>query len=396
MGDTVNTFGHLADVGKQTHSGKLERWLGAEQTAHLSRCARDFYWPVAVHGVPGKVYAMPGGDFAGEMKEGYECSAVDRAIEVLKVETRRRRATIAQHQIAGSRGKLREMDRRQHAFASLSALIAAATGGKAQWFMFQKIGPAANAVGNGIDPWTLGNNPAAGAAGAAAPGGTVWSSGNTGGLNYQSSSANTGHFVTGMVSANVSPNTCLVYDRLFSVAKTINSTSNENVTGVPTRYQNTTSTSSAFIGGNFLFMSVPTTVLAGTAHNWAGCNYINQANANIALPTIAGVSAAVKNGIDMAPFAWFAPLATTDVGVKAIGQMNCSALVATGTVDFVIGHPLAFMPCPVTNMLCVVDGINTAFNLTPIMDGACIAFLDILKPATTTTGYTGQIMTCYE
>jgi hypothetical protein len=82
----------------------------------------------------------------------------------------------------------------------------------------------------------------AGAAGAAAPGGTVWSSGNTGGMIYNTTSANSGHFVTGYCSANVASMTALLYDRLFSVAKTMNSTANENVTGVPTRYQSTTST----------------------------------------------------------------------------------------------------------------------------------------------------------
>jgi len=50
---------------------------------------------------------------------------------------------------------------------SLSALIAAATGGKAQNLTFQKAGVASNAIGNCIDPWTLGNQPAAGAAKAA-------------------------------------------------------------------------------------------------------------------------------------------------------------------------------------------------------------------------------------
>ena len=72
-------------------------------------------------------------------------------------------------------------------------------------------------------------------------------------------------------------------------------------------------------------------------------------------------------------------------------QMQADALVATGTIDFNVGHPIAFFPCPVANMVCVVDGINTAFNLTNIFDIACLALLDMPKPATTATNYNGLV-----
>lgn len=66
-----------------THSDRLERWLGAAQVARMTSAMRDFYMPVAVHGVPGRVYAMPGGDFTGEIRAGQEMSAVDRAADYL-------------------------------------------------------------------------------------------------------------------------------------------------------------------------------------------------------------------------------------------------------------------------------------------------------------------------
>ena len=99
----------------------------------------------------------------------------------------------------------------------------------------------------------------------------------------------------------------------------------------------------------------------------------------------------MANGVDLAAGRWFVPLAAGDVGVKALTQMQCSALVASGTIDFVVGHPIAFFPCPVANMVCIVDGINTAFNLTTIFDNACLAFLEMPKPGATATTYSGVI-----
>jgi hypothetical protein len=31
----------------------------------------------------------------------------------------------------------------------------------------------------------------------------------------------------------------------------------------------------------------------------------------------------------------------------------------TGSINFVIGHPIAWMPCQLAKQMCVLDGINT-------------------------------------
>jgi hypothetical protein len=369
-------------VTLHTHSDRLERWLGAAHVEQLSRAMRDWPGPaIALHGVPGAVYAAKGGDFVGEIRAGQEVCAADRAAMRLK--------QLRREQLARA-GRYR---RQLGAFGSLSALIAAATGGKKQELFFNKAGVASNAVGNCIDLWTLGNQPAAGAAGGAAPGGTSPTNATAGALPYANpANANTGHFTTGYALGTVAPNTLLLYDRLLAVAKTMNSTATEAVSGTFARYQNASATASDYIGGNFCFPSVPTTVLAATAHNWTVCQYTNQAAATgKSFPSIAGVSACVKNGIDLAANNWFLPFAAGDVGVKALTQMQCSALVATGTVDFVVGHPIAFMPCLTAYLVCLIDGINTAFNLTFIYDNACLALLEMPKAATTATTYTGQV-----
>lgn len=370
-----------------THSQRLETWLGRAEAESLSVAMRDFYWPIAVHGVPGKVYAMPGGDFCGEINAGQFGGKLDRGHDVLM---RMQRAEQARLSATVNRPRFKKQ---QGAFASLSALIAAYTGGKGQNITFQKTGVTADATANAMDLWAIAGQPAAGAAGAAAPGGTAHTSANTGALGYKNpASANTGHFTTGYVSSSTAANTLLLEDRLFSVAKTMNSTATEAVTGVPTRYQSGTSTEEDYIGGNFCYPMVPTTVLPATAHNWTVCQYTDQGSTTAqSFPSIAGISGANVHGIDLVASSWFMPLATGDVGVKALTQMQCSALVATGTVTFVVAHPIAYFPCPVAALVCVVDGINTAFNLTRVYDNACLNFIEMPKPSTTSSAYTGMI-----
>jgi len=382
---------------KSTHSDKLERYLGKEQVEELSARFKDFYYPVAVHGVPGNVYVMPGGDFTGEIKAGSYFNKHDGAAAVLKKIKAKAENAYKQNNALGTLIDMIRMEDKNlasvGAFASIDAVVAAATGGKGQAINFAKTGAASNAIGNSNDLWTRAGQPTAGAAASAAPGGVVPTSASTGALPFKNlGTANTGHYLNWALSASVINNSLLLYDRIFAVVKTMNSTATEAVTGVPTRYQNGTAGNIQYIGGNFCFPSNPTTVLAATAHNWTVCQYTDQdsATGNSFIST-AGVSACVVGGVDLAVGNWFLPLATGDVGVKALTQMQCSAAVATGTIDFVIGHPIAINACPIANISCLDDGLYTSLNLTPILDGAALTFLELTKPATTATNYSGLI-----
>jgi len=119
--------------------------------------------------------------------------------------------------------------------------------------------------------------------------------------------------------------------------------------------------------------------------------YLDQDNLSSNMPVATGVSACVVGGIDLAAGqgSWFAPLALGDVGIKALTNMQSSAAVATGTMDWVIGHPIAINACPIANMACLDDGLYTALNLTAIFDNACLSFIELPKPATTATTYSG-------
>lgn len=370
---------------RHTHSDRLERWLGADKVAQLSAamCNREAKWygkPIAVHGVPGLVYATKDGDFIGAIDAGYEVSAIDRADDIIRRHHRMQRARMAR------------VRRQSGAIGSLDQALAAYFGGGNRTFSFNKAGTT-GVVGATNTLWFVGSQPAAGSAAAAAPGGTVPTDATTGSWAFDNPSSGTQHFVFGNPIASVAANTLLLYDRLFSVTKTMNSSTTEAVTGVPTRYQSTTAGAADSAENNFLMIECRT-ALAATAHNWTVCTYTDQSNnTGATLPSVTGNSSNIVNRLDQPVGTWFCPLASGDTGIRNLTQMQCSAAVATGAIDFTIGHPIAFMPCGIANFVCEKDGLTTSISLERIFDDACLAFLEICKSATTATTYTGTFTT---
>lgn len=364
------------------HAEKLERYLGQEQLAQLQRAMRGWYGPpIAVARVPGRVYARADGDFSGTLREGRFSTLLDRTYE--------------QTMMAVSRAARRDIGRLNAGFTSLSDIISEATAGaKRREYLFNKAGATGVvAVTNSL--WGVGPMPAAGANASAAPGGDAPTDATTGAFAFTNpTGGDTQHFVSGYPCASIAGNTLLLYDRIFQVNKTMNSSATEAVTGVPTRYQSTTGGAVDSAQGNFLFVEVGGTALAATAHNWTTCLYTDQSgNTGATLPSLTGNSGAIVRRLDHPTSQWFAPLATDDTGIQQLDQMQCSAAVATGVINFVIGHVLAWLPCPVINMVCIADGVNTTLNLARIFDDAALAFLEVSKPATTATTYTGSFMT---
>jgi hypothetical protein len=372
-----------------THSGQLERWLGPATIERMSHSMKNWYGPpIAVAGVPGNVWAHKGGDFRGKILAGKEASALD--IAQAKVRKFKNRLTAAFHKTARQ-----QIYQANAGFASFADLVAEATAGKRQFYQFSKNG-ATGVVSATSSLWRLGASPPAGALGAAAAAGTAYTKASTGAFPFNNVSTDTQHLTAAYPLSTVAGNTLLLHDRLFAVAKTINSTATEAVTGVPTRYQSSTTTNPDYIGGNFLAVVVGGTALAATAHNWTVCLYTNQAGtAAQTLPSLTGNASAIVDRLDHPLGQWYAPLATGDTGIKLLTQMQCSALVATGVIDFMIGHPIAFFPCNIANAVCTFDGIMTSFNLVRIFDDACLSFLEVCKSATTATTYTGQFETAY-
>jgi hypothetical protein len=353
---------------KPIHADRIERWLGAEKVRHLQACManggnRWYGRPIVLRDVPGSVWITR------------FMSALDSFEAHLKRHWRVLGAP--QHGYAGA------------GFASISDALSRASQGFSQRRQINKIGPT-GVVGATSSLWRVGPQPVAGAAGAAAPGGTAHVDSDTGGVLYNNPASGTLHLVGADFSASVINNSLLMYDRLFSVAKTMNSTATQAVTGVPSRYQSTTATDADYIGDNFGFIEVGGTALAATAHNWTVCTYTDQANAASTLPSVTGNSAGIVDRLDQPLQQWFVPLESGDVGIKAWTQMQCSAAVATGLINFCIGHPLGFMSFPVINSLLPFDWLTNRDQAPRIFNDACIAYLEPLKPATGTCTYTGR------
>ena len=364
---------------RSTNASKLERWLGADQVEHISGSMRDWHGrrPILINGVPGAggVWCGRGGDFVGKIDGGDFMSLAERCVERVD------------HAI----GRVAKRHR-MHGFSSLSDLINEVSNfGKRKDFIYQKQGSASVAGGTNT-MWRVGTYPPAGNAAANAPGGAALTDATQGAFFFVNpSSPDTQHFVRAEVLSSTAPRTLLLYDRLFEVNKTMSSTTTEAVTGIPTRYQNIADDQPDSCDGNFLFIEGQA-ALGATAHNWTVCTYTDHNGNAATLPSLTGNASNIVNRLDHPVGQWFAPLATGDNGIRTLTQMQCSASV-TGTVAFVIGHPIAFMPAVVTNMLTIVDGINTAFNLTRIFDDACLAFLDVNCSSTTAATFTGMFAT---
>lgn len=359
------------------HAARLERWLGCERVEMLSRSFREWYGPpVHLIDVPGSVKVAAGGDFVGTFDRGYFAGALDNLAEIIRRAGRVRHGTLA----AG--------------FASVSDALSRATQGYGQSLngaQIQKVGPT-GVVAVTSSLFGLGNSPSAGANAGNAPGGTVCTSATAGAMGLiDAAGSDTLHLVGADMSASVVNNALLLYDRLFAVNKTMASTATEAVTGVPTRYQSTTPGAADYAGGNFLFVEVGGTALAATAHNWTTCLYNDQGNAASTLPSLTGNSGAIVRRLDHPVNQFFAPLAAGDVGVKALTQMQCSASVATGVVNFVIGHCIGTMAFPIANFTTPFNWLTNKNQGPRIFNGACLALLELNKPATTATNYLGQI-----
>lgn len=374
---------------RSTHSERIERFLGPDQVARLRHAmmhgggpGKSWYWkPIYLADVPGNVWIGADGDFHGTLPTFVGCVASGMEILAARAKRAWRETGLQAHQPMAAAG-----------FASISDALSRASQGLIQYpgGAISKAG-STGAIAATSTLWRVGNSPAGGAAGAAAPGGTAHTSANTGAMPYANPASGTMHLTGADFSASVTNNAVLIYDRLFSVAKAMNSTATEAVTGVPTRYQSTTATAADYIGGNFGFIEIGGTALAATAHNWTTCTYTDQNNAASTLPSVTGNSAGIVDRLDQPTSTWFTPLAADDVGIRSWTQMQASAAVATGQINFCIGHPLGFMSFPVANLWMPFDWLTNRDQAPRVFDNACLALLELTKAAASATTYNGRI-----
>lgn len=361
-----------------THSQRLERWLGADAVESMSKGMANWYGPpIPIYNVPGRVYAMKGGDFCGSIKGGFFGSLADFTEERVK-------------------GILRRAARRQSStlhtgFSSLSDLISeATTGGKSQFLQFTKAGTA-GVVGRSNSLFNVGSWPVASGVGGTTGTGRACTRTTQGALAFTNASgSDTLHVTTITAQGSVGTQMLLLYDRLWDMTHTMTVDPRScDAANPPTRYQ-----TAALAPGNFFSGEVTTVLPAATPT--ITLDYVDQDGNNVtgsALSTIA--SAAAVNTVPFTAPNWFYPLASTDTGLRSLqnsaNAINLSAAMASGVVSWFIGHPLSFIPMPTANQPVLIDGINSAFNLTRIYDDACLSFMELFKGATTATNWWGSI-----
>lgn len=353
------------------HSGRLERWLGADRIENLSQNMAAWYGPpICMMDCPGSVWLGAGGDFSGDFDRGFFASAYDSAEDYMK-------------RLWKAAGKA---DQLNAGFTSISDALGRASAGHVRMLHTSKTG-VTGVVGAAATLWNCAGAPPTGAIGSAAPGGRACTDATTGAIPFDNISSGTLHLVGADASANVLYNSLLLYDRLFDVAKSMNSTAAESVTGVPTRYQSSTVTDMDYAGGNFMFPEA-ITALAATAHTWDAMLYRNQAGTDAqTAPALVGVSACSQSRLDMPVGSWFAPLATGDSGVMDLNSMKLGTAVATGTADWVIGHAIGFMGFPLLNIGIPFDWLTKRQQAPRVFDDACLSYLEMPKPATGATIY---------
>jgi len=362
------------------HAGRLERWLGVEAVTRISDSMRHWH---GREGIPlqiprSRVWAMPGGDFQGQLEVGRFASFRDFALERVK---RAIRIASRRHLATAHTG-----------FASLSDLISeATTGGKQQAVWLHKTGLIFTPTNMCASLWKGAGKPQPGGTTTAIPGGEAPTNATVGGfLQTNAVGLDTLHIVSALLQCNTTSQTILVYDRLFHAGSVLHTTTaNQAITGVPTRYNLQTSSIN-----NFCFLEL-TTGNGATAQNVTltftdNFEQVGAGNACVITPSMAA------GAIPLAGSSWFYPLnrAPDDYGLINVTNVAFSASNVAGVSTLVIGHPLVFLTTFQTaGVPLFFGGIDGLFNLVRVQDYACLAMLELRSVASAAVPtYTGQVV----
>lgn len=356
---------------RSTHSGRLEKWLGAETVENISHAMRGYHADIAlpICNVPGRVYVNRDGDFVGSIKGGYYGDLLgliqERALRAV-------RKTVLH---AG--------------FSSVGDLISEmTTGGKRQSVVFSKTG-GTGVVGVARHQWNVASIPPAGGVATAAPGGHSPTNASTGALPLvNAAGGDTLHFLGGVITSSVAGRTLLMYDRFFAVNHTM-TVDPQSVSGTPTRYQSTAAKKA------FITASVTTVFPAATPTYTI--TYVDQdGNTAEAAAAQTFVTASAVGNFPCAATVgggWQFPLNAGDTGVRRITNLDLSAAMASGAADIILGMPIAILPTSlVASVPIVIDGVASPMFIENVADDACLAFMDIARSSTGTTNFDGWLV----
>jgi len=338
-----------------THSGKLERLLGREHLESVSCAMSDWYGPdIPLLNARG-VLARKGGDFVGPTVAGSFMSYMEYIDDMTRRIARGARLSMGAG-FSGFSELLGDLNN-PYRHRMLRALVGGTQSNSGRW--------------NDTHGFEI--------TGGAAPGGTAYVDSSDADFPEitNPASGDTQHLLRATtVSDGDWYRSTLLFDRLFGVTKTMNSTATEAVTGVPTRYQSMTPTDDDYIGGNFVYPQQRSNISA-VAHNHTVCTYTDEGGNAATIPSVAGAASGSQRILDLSDtWRWFMPLEAGDVGIGALTQIQVDALIASGNIDYVIGHPLGWV-WNVSRFLSVAEGLNNCLLLNRIFDDAALSSLHI-------------------
>lgn len=354
------------------HAQRAERWLGAD--LYQSVLQANHHWPCPLLAeMGGPVWA-------------YRDSIIGRS-------TVGRFASFADMLYERSKGILRRAARkagdpsRLNIFTSLSDIIAEASAGKQQMLTFTKAGTA-GVVGVMNSLARVGASPAGQTTAAAFAAGESPTQTTPAGLGLpfvNPTGGDTLHLVSATIYSTVASQYLLLYDRFYQGNWNI-ATTPQTVSGTPTRYQDTTSR------GAFVSAEVSTALGAGTPT--VDVTYVDQ-DGNTAEATTSDLTIAASAVVNRFPHAgpdWQYRLNSGDSGVRAITNLALSA-ASTGNLNVFLGKQIAAIPLPaLANQGTSMSFINAAFNLAEIPSNACLCLLELNKPTTGATSYSGSFV----
>ena len=264
-------------------------------------------------------------------------------------------------------------------FADFNDLVASmSTSSLRQDLTFTQPGTTA-VIGRGLSLWNTSGRPAAGSAPSGLAGNALDRT-NTGALGQANpAGADTLHSVAvPAVLATAIPQLLILYDRIMHWRPTTTSGA-QTLTGTPGRYQTT-----ALATGNFMFAEIAT-VLPATAHT-PTYTYTDESGNTGATVSPAGISSGAANTTDHA--GWFITPASGDKGARNITAYNVGTTLASGAINVVLGHPIAYMPIMVANAPYAFDMVNSVMGMAEILTDACLNHI-AYPGVTTATTYTG-------
>lgn len=274
-------------------------------------------------------------------------------------------------------------------------LIAAMTGGKLYRSFFSKNSTTNPVANNWMDLWPVGGFPTVGTYPGAAATAVQKSDADVGAMLHGGNvSSSVKNIVSAYATSSATFPTIMLYDRVLTYDAS-------TITNGAVAFTNVLAAQRYASGApGLLVCTTCQTVLGSTASYYTVLQYTDDAGnasqsapVNLAATSSIIISAAAPSttlgarvvfpsaNAATVPLGPFMPLAAGDNGVRLLSTRTMSA-ANTGTLCYVLMHPLAIVPIQAATVTCMIDTVMQLAGMEIIYDGACVSALGFWPAAT--------------